>query len=230
MEETFSKIGENIINDKFLFDQFGILENYLDRIDDPLSFLKSCCSDINSYICWQAVKLMKEKYYDNDFILEIAKNYLATDENNFVEKALNILFYLNQENSLYNYNIILDKMIANRQGDASGILPKDFANYLQTTELHFLEPLFNKIFADVSDSSFYLHQSREFLRILVANLSKSNEESNILLPVLLQIKDNVDSKSFQEFHINQLIEISENSFLKQKSKKMEFDDIVKILK
>lgn len=230
LEETFSKIGENIIHDKFLFDQFGILENYLVRIDDPLSFLKSCCSDINSYICWQAVKLIKEKYHDDIFILEIAKNYLANDEINFLDKAMNILFYLNQEDALYHYDKILDKMIANRQGDASGILPKDFANYTQTTELHFLEPLFDKIFADVSDSSFYLHQSREFLRILVANLSRSSEESNILLPILSKIKNNVDSESFQEFHINQLIDISENSFLKQKSKKMEFEDVLKIFK
>lgn len=230
LKATFLTIGQNIINDKFLFDQFGILENYLGRIDDPLSFLKSCCSEINSYICWQAIKLIKEKNYDNDFILGIAKDYLASDETNFVEKALNILFYFNQENSLYHYDKILDKMIANRQGDASGILPKDISIYKQVNELYLLPSLFNKIFTDVLDSSFYLHLSKEFLRILVANLSKSNEESNIVVPVLLQIKNNVDPNTLQEFHINQLIEISENSFLKQKSKKMEFDDILKIFK
>src|SRR5690606_33506742 len=217
LHECFDKIGEEIINDRIFFNHFGILENYLEKVADPLSFLKSCCEDITSHLCWEAVKWIEEKYNDDSFILELARKYLKTDETNFVHRAVNILFYLNQEDSLNHYNKAIDQIIAVQHRDSSGFIPPDLANYDRLNELNLYENLFWKIYSEKFKDSFYLHHCREFMQQLTANLSRTDKGYEMLKKELYKIKDNTDLKESQAFYVNSLIEISNNSHLRSKS-------------
>jgi len=51
-----------------------------------------------------------------------------------------------------------------------------------------------------------------------------------LKPILLKIKSEIDSKTDQAFYINDLIEILENTYLKENSKELSIDDTLKIVK
>lgn len=230
LKSSFEEIGQQLIKGENLFNISDLLEVFVDKIDNPLEYLKSCCTNISSYLCWKAIKLIKEKYHDDDFCLEIARKYLNGGSMDFIHKAVNILFYLNQEDSLFFYNILLDKIIAIQQGDSNGYLPKDISNYKQLNELSLIEPLFYKIFNKISERSFYLHHSREFLRIIITNLGHVHGGYDQLKPILLKIKSEIDSKTDQAFYINDLIEILENTYLKENSKELSIDDTLKIVK
>lgn len=229
LNECYTKIGQQLIEDDFLYFSSDILEYFSDKIDNPLEYLKSCCIDVSTHLCWRAVNLIKEKYNDDAFCLEIARTYLGKDHKEFIHKAVNILFYTNQKDSLYYYDVMLNTMIDIQHGGASGNLPKDVSNYKRLNELELIEPLFYKIFVETYEGSFYLHHSREFLRIVIANFGHCEEGYNNLKIILSKIKSDVDDKTNQAFYINHLIEILENSYLKSNSKKLSINDVIKTI-
>lgn len=229
LKECFPKIEQQLINSDFLFFSNELIERFLEKIENPIDFLKSCCVDISSHLCWTAISFLKEKYNADDFCLEMSREYLASGHADFVHKAVNILFYTNQEDSLFNYDKMLDTMIDIQQGDSSGYLPPDTNNYNRTIEIELLEQLFYKIYVEGRKGSFYLHHSREFLRILLANLGRTKVGYEQIKPILYKIKLNLKDKDVQLFYINHLIEIFENAFLKENSKEISIDEIIKIM-
>lgn len=229
LEQSFPQIGKEIVEENLLFYNSNLLELFLEKIEAPKEYLKSLCNDEKSHICWKAIKLLKEKYPDNDFCLQIARKYLATDSTDYIDKAVNILFYLNQKDSLFHYNKVLDKMIE-LEYDSRGFLPMDTSNYSQLTELELIETLFYKIFVDKNFGHFYLHQSREFMRVLVAVFGGFKEGYEHLKPILFKIKEDAKGKDGHSFYINHLIEIFENAYLKVNSKEVSIEEVINVLK
>lgn len=228
LKECFERIGEDLMQDNYFFDQEDILKNYLTKIQNPLTYLKKCCIDLKTHLCWKAITLIKEKYKDDNFILKVARDYLNSQETNYIHKAVNILFYMNQSDALYYYSIMLGKML-DMQYDSSGDVPKDVSNYNQLNEIHLIEPLFYTIFNEAMTNTFYLHLSREFLRVLIANLGRSDTGYEKLISILTKIKNKVDIKSSQAYYVNHLIEILENSHIKEKSQKINFEDVLDLI-
>lgn len=229
LKECFPIMEQQFIKSDFLFFSNELIERFLEKIENPVVFLKSCCVDISSHLCWTAISFLKEKYHADDFCLEIARKYLDSAHADFVHKAINILFYSNQEDSLFYYDRMLDRMIEIQHGDASGYLPPDTNNYNRTNEIELIDSLFYKIFVERSNATFYLHRSREFIRNLISNLARTQMGYELLKPLLTNIKSKVKDKDGQAFHVNQLIEILENSYLKENSKEISIEQIIKIL-
>lgn len=228
LSQCFSVIGQQMAEEDYLTFDGNLLKSFLQKINKPKEYLRTFCSDVSSHICWKAIKLLQENYLDSEFCLEVARKYFETENSDYIHKAVNILFHLNQPDALHYYVKMLDKMTSIEHGDSSGYLPSDMSNYNHLTELEFIEPLFYKIFVD-SKVSFYLHHSREFLRVLITKLGNSDEGYNSIKQILIKIKSEVNDKESQAFYINHLIEILENSYLKENSKEFSIKDIIEIL-
>ncbi|WP_312288085.1 NACHT domain-containing protein [Chryseobacterium gleum] len=230
LNECFEKVGEIIKSDKYLYNQFDILENYTKKLLNPLPFLKSCCSDINSYLCWESIKIIKNNNLDNNYVMEVAREYLKSEEMGHADQAVNILFYLNQDDALCNYNKIIQKLIAQQGDECSGFSPKDVLNYNHLNELDTYKDLFNIIYVELTHGAFYLHRSREFFQSLTINLSNIDEGYKSLIEILNKIKNSIESRDPRTYYVNNLIEICENSYLKRKSPKKSLDEVISILK
>lgn len=232
LTDTFDKIGAIILSENNFISREHILEKYVSKLENPLTFLKKCCTNPNSHFYWQVIKLIKVRN-DNEFILEAALNYLKTEDMQFMDDAINILFYLNHENALQVYLNALNRIIETEK-DSSGFMPKDIENYKNVEELHLFENLFDLIYTPSTYGSFYLYQSRKLMSYLTASLSQIDYEK--LTSILIEIKSNLEKLDDSEeidhktFYINELIDISFNSHLKLKSERLTFEEAFEILK
>lgn len=229
MKDAYIEIGEQIVKKNYLHLNNRIFDVYIEKLDNPLDYLKSCCQDTSTYACWKAIKLIKEKYDDNNFCLEVAREYLKSDDKDFIYRAVDILFFLNQEDSLLNYEILLDYMKETQRGDAAGYFPEETSNYNQLNEVDLIESLFYKIFIEKNSNSFYLHKSRSFFKDLISNLGSIEEGYEQINTILEKIRLNVKNNPNQTFHINSLIETNNNALLKEKSKDLSIDQVIEVL-
>lgn len=228
---SFDKIGELISMDRLHFDESEILEKYTSKIAEPLSFLKSCCTDSTSYLYWKAIELIKNSGLDNTFVLNAALEYLKTSETDFIEQALDILFFLGHKDALKHYYDLMIRLIST-QPDTSGIMPKSVGNYDDLSEISVYRDLFELIY---KFSGFTLHQSRKFLTVLTQNFSKTEEGYQMLKALLLEIKADLntitDTKELENksYYISELIEEADNIYLKSKSGRLTFEDAKKAI-
>lgn len=235
LSKCYEKIGEYLIEDQSMALQDNIFEKYLFLIKDPLKFLKSYCKDPKTFEFWYGIKLIKKYNLDYQFILDAALNYLATDEITFVDDAINILFFLNYNGAILHYCKFLEKTISTHL-DSSGTFPNDLVNYKRLDELNLYESLFNIIYTQSISNSFYLHLSRKFMTELTTILSETELGYNDIQKVLFKIKDNLLLQEYSKivdhklFYVNDLIETSNNSYLRSKSGKLSFRDAVSFLK
>lgn len=236
LSESFAKIKAEILSDKALSLQNNIVVNFIDKIPDGdrLTFLKSCCMEPDTYFYWFAIKQIKERKMDDQFILDAAIQYLERDDFNFMDDALNILFYLNQPNALSNYDKALRRLISNKP-DTSGLFPKNTINYTQMEELYLFEDLFHLIYEQSIFKGFYLYQSRNFMNVITANLSSNQDGYDQIKGILLEIRNNLVHRGIPEdvehktFYINSLNDTAYNSFLKSRSTAFSFEDVCRFL-
>jgi len=220
--ETFNKIGEDFKKDGATIDQQNLLEDYVSKIEEPLIFLKECCRDQTSPFYWRVINLIKDKYQDNKFIRDAVFAYLETSDLHFLENAVNILFFLNEDTAILNYYKALKKVILVRP-DYSGLFPKDLKHYNRLNEIVLFETLFDLTHEDNSAGSFYLHYSRSFLQSWCSQICEKDEGFGILQRILAGIKQKANT-DMKIFYVNDLIDISNNSRLNSKSKEMTFEE------
>ncbi|MNM75844.1 hypothetical protein D3C81_876430 [compost metagenome] len=229
---SFNKIGELISLDTLLFDASEILEKYTSKIADPLPFLKACCTDPTSYLYWKAIELIKNSDLDNTFVLNAALAYLETSDTDYMEQALDILFFLTHKDSLKYYLDVVRRLIST-QPDTSGIMPKSADNYNNLGEISLYKDLFELI---NKYSGFILHQSRKFLTTLTQNICKTDAGYQMLKVLLLEIKADLnritDFKELENknYYISELIEEADNIHLKSKSGRLTFEEAKKAIK
>ncbi|WP_333620967.1 NACHT domain-containing protein [Sphingobacterium multivorum] len=231
---TFEKIESLLLQDDSFYNKEYIVQKLVTKLEKPLEFLKKCCNDPNSDFYWEIIKLIKIEG-DNAYILNAALKYLDTQETQFIDEALNIVFYLNYEHALQKYLEALVKIL-NKKEDSSGLMPKDSENYTNLDELFLLPSLFNLIYTLSDYGSFFLYKSRKFMSFLIESLSKTDEGYQELSVLLLKIKEQVkhieSQKHFdhKNFHINDLIDIAYNNHLKLMSKGLNFEQALEIVK
>lgn len=225
--ESFAKIGEDLKNDGGSIDQHNLLEDYVSKLTDPLKFLKECCTDPNSYFYWRVINLIKDKYLDANFIRHAARTYLESSELHFLEDAVNILFFLNEDNAVLNYYKSLKKVIEVRP-DYSGLFPKDLKNYDHLNEIDLFETLFDLIFEDNEAGSFFLHYSINFLEAWCSKICQQDVGYDSLQIILKGIKEKANT-DMKIFYVNDLIDVSNNGRLKSKSKELTFDEAHKLI-
>lgn len=224
LKQTFEKIGQEIKRDGASLDQQYFLENYVSKIDNQLQFLKECCGEKTDHFSWRIIELIKTQFNDRQFLLEFALQYLKTGDIYFIDEAINILFFLNAENALHYYYKSLLKVVK-VSPDTSGFLSKDFKYYNRLNEISIFEDLFNLIYDYDQNNrdSFYLNYSKNFMAQLAAKFSETNEGYFLLRDILLKIKDRSKS-DHKTYYIHYLIDISDDSRLKSKSKKLSFEE------
>lgn len=228
LKDTFDKIGEEILEDRELIDHIKILQNYVEKIEDPQSFLKQCCTDQKSYFYWEAIRLIKENFRDDAFILEAALTYLQTYDINYIEYAVNILFFLNHDNALQNYYYALLKILDNRP-DSGGFIPKDFMCYTHLSEIYVFTDIFELIGKQASYSSFYLHAASTFLNSLTSWLCRTQLGYNELYKVLLNINENHTFSQNDIHRINDLINTADSRHFETKSGELSFEQALNLI-
>lgn len=228
LKDTFGKIGEEILEDSELIDHIKILQVYIQKIEDPQSFLKQCCKEPKSYFYWEAIRLIKENFKDDAFILEAALTYLQSDDINFIEYAVNILFFLNQDNALRNYYYALLKILDKRP-DSGGFMPKDFMCYTHLSEISVFINIFELIGKQALYSSFYLYSVTTFLNSLTSWLCRTEIGYNELYKVLLDINENHTFSQNDVHRINDLINTADSRYFETKSGELSFEQALNLI-
>ncbi|WP_418264715.1 NACHT domain-containing protein [Flavobacterium faecale] len=228
--QTYEKIGNIIIEDKNSFTDSNLIIKYCDLIENQKDFLKSCCNNIDSYLCWNAIDILKTRNLDDKFILEIARKYIKTEKENFLQKAINILFYTNQKNALEIYIKSLIKINQNpSKHRADGYIIEDLLKYNQIEELHRIKDFFDIVYNDKSEDTFDFHYSKQMLNSLVNLFSRNEKNYKYIQSILNEIKNIYKENYSKTFFINHLIESSKETYLNSLREKLNFKQSKKII-
>nr|WP_315032208.1 NACHT domain-containing protein [uncultured Chryseobacterium sp.] len=222
LQETYAKVEEFILDDGYSKDY---LETYVKLIPNNISFLKKCCNqNIDSYLCWSAIKILKDNNLELIFLEEIAEKYLAAGKTDYLSSAINILFYLNKDNALKQYYISLkNENLENGLSKPDGFSIEDIQNYTQLNEMEYLENFFYLIYNSENKDTFDFHHSKSFFNNLIIQLSKTNEGFEIIKTVFQKIKDNIQNDDSKSFYRNLILEDAEKSHFESLSKPLTFE-------
>ena len=233
LKESYQKIGENILNHRYIYSQRDFVLRYIDLLPKykQIEFLKECCNDINSYLCWKAVDVFIIKDLDNSFILNIAKEYLSKDKKDFISEALNVLFYCNDENALSVYFDYIKEFSQTERIDLRDDYKlTNIANFHQLDNLKVLENIFEIIYDENLKDTFDYHNSRNNFQSLIFNLSKTEKGFNEIQRILNQIKSKISDKGSKFFYINNFIDESQLSYYQSLSKVFTFKEAKEYIK
>ena len=227
LEKTYSKIEKFILEEGYSTKDF--MERFIKLIPDKVSFLKKCCANVDSYLCWGAVKVLQNEGKEFEFIKNIAEDYLQSEKTDYIANALNVLFYLNSENALQQYHeAVLKKEVQNDLSKPDGYSIESLINYTNLNELQYLEPFFEK-FYDPKNVDFDYHYSKAFFNNLVVNLSKTKDGFNSIQPILSKIKDQHKNDESKLFYINHIIEDSQNSYYENLAKPLNLQQTKRLI-
>lgn len=220
IEECYSKVGEIILNDKYTSKDF--LGEYINLLpqNKQIDFLKKCCEDIHSYLCWRAIEILLEKNLDRAFVLDIAKKYLEKEENSsemenkkwYVSDALNVLFYYNDAEAL----VLLKEKIDLREDYNI----KDINRYNNFEKIEVLKDIFRIIYDENLETFDYYH-TRQMFHSLVSNFSQSEDGFEKIQKLLSDMKAELENDAYQ-FHLNHYIENSKNAYYNSLSESYTF--------
>lgn len=228
LEKTYPKIEKFILNEGYSTRDF--MERFIKLIPDKVSFLKKCCANVDSYLCWSAIKVLQNEGKELEFIKNIAENYLQSEKTNYIANALNVLFYLNSENALQKYHeAVYRKEVQNDLSKPHGYSIESLANYSNLNELQYLDPFFEK-FYDQKNVDFDYHYSKAFFNNLIVNLSKTKKGFESIEAILLQIKNQYETDESRLFYINHLIEDSQNSYYESLDKPLSLEQAKLLIK
>lgn len=225
IEECYPKVGDVILNDKYTSKDFlGEYVNLLPK-NKQIDFLKKCCEDIRSYLCWRAIEILIEKNLDRDFVLDIAKKYLEKKENSsemengkwYISDALNVLFYYNDGEALILYSNLLKEKIDLREDYNI----EDINRYNNFEKIEVLKDIFRIIY-DENLETFDYYNTRQIFLYLVSNFSQSKEGFEETQKLLSEMKTEFENDAYQ-FHLNHYIENSKNAYYNSLSESYTFD-------
>lgn len=221
LKVSYKDIRRHFLNQKYEYNLKVLLISYNNNQPNDIDLLKECASDIKKYKCWDAISLLMDKGIEEDFCKRKAIDYLdRLDEDvnrNFVSNSLSILFRLNAIEALdyYMKHIGDDFMNFSRA--------ENFNNYDVINDYKIIIDFFDKIYLDKKfERSF--SSSTNFLNQYISNLSKSEEKYKEVMNVLLNKREELKKSNENNgiFHINLLIDMSENSYYLSKSKPLTF--------
>lgn len=237
LSKAFEKIKDNILN-KSLYFRNETLEKLYEKTND-LEFMKRCCDDVDSGLCWESIKILIANNLEEQFIIDIANNYLASKFQNYRMQALGVLFKFNQSNSLEVYF----NHVKNDLGES--IKPEYYSGFDNEKGLEQVKKFYYLLYNRPQDEDiFKYHHAKELYRKYISNISSKDEKSfrklqkelykikrslkvqkkmNKLRKYLVTKKILKDFKN-DEFYINSLIEDSLSSYINFKSKPLKFEE------
>lgn len=227
LKDSFQKIGEYILNHRYIYSQKDFLLRYTDLLSkhDQIIFLKKCCKDINSYLCWKAVDIFIDKNLDKDFILKIAKKYILSNEDEFISDALNVLFYCNDESTL---NIYLDQLKKLKQVEGINLRDdyklRNINSFKLLNNLESLKDIFEIIYDENLKNPFNFYNARNNFQSLIVNLSRTETGFREIQKILRHLKSKISNKESKFFYINNFINDSQLSYYNSLSKPFTFEE------
>lgn len=230
LEETYDVIEENFLNDRFIYSHKDFLSKYIDLIPkaEQIIFLKKCCTEINSYLCWKAVEVMMEKKINENFVLDIANQYLVEkkDPFSFASDALNVLFHCNAEGTLLTYLGLLrafSQTVRNDYRDDYNV--KDISNYRRLDELPILVEIFEIVYDEtLKKDTFDFHHSQNLLKALISSLSDTEKGYKAIQSILHDLKSKISDDDSKFYYVNMLIDDSQLSYYASISKPFTFKE------
>lgn len=227
IEECYLKIEEAILNH-----DSSILKEYIEVLpkERKESFLTKCCTDINTYLFWEAIDSCMKEDINIDFILDKAKGYLKSNRIEFIANALSVLFYCNDPKALEFYithlRVLKNKNIDLR--DDYKINNKAILKYTNLSNIELLKEIFHIIYdGKIKENTFAYYNTRQDIQSLL--ISFSNKDFERINNLLKDIKKECVDSDAKTFHINHLIDVSNNSYLASLSKPLTFIEAEKLL-
>lgn len=177
--------------------------------------LKDFCSNIESRICWKAIKIILKSYLDKSFCIDKSLEYLKSGNDRYLPEALEVLFVCNQD-------IAIDFFIKFIEDEpASNIRFISFGNYDKIKEYGVLKKLYS-ICHNTNNDGYDSHLLRGFFGSYISNISKSFDGYERTQNELNKIKHKLENDGSDLFYINILIENSTKSYINYKSKPYNF--------
>lgn len=227
IEECYPKIEEAILDD-----DPSILKEYIEVLpkERKESFLRNCCTDINTYLFWEAIDSCMKEDINIDFILDKAKGYLNSNKTEFIANALSVLFYCNDPKALEFYITHLEDL-KNKSIDLRydyKINNKAILKYTNLSNIELLKEIFHIIYDEkLKENTFAYYHTRQDIQSLI--ISFSNKDFKRIYNLLKDIKEESRDSDTKTFYINHLIDVSNNSYLASLSKPLTFDEAKNIL-
>ena len=227
IEECYPKIEEAILDD-----DSSILKEYIEVLtkERKESFLRNCCTNINTYLFWEAIDSCMKEDININFILDKAKGYLNSNKTEFIANALSVLFYCNDPKALEFYITYL-RDLKNKNIDLRDdykINNKAILKYTNLSNIELLKEIFHIIYDEkLKENTFAYYHTRQDIQSLI--ISFSNKDFKRIYNLLKDIKEESKDSDTKTFYINHLIDVSNNSYLASLSKPLTFDEAKNIL-
>ncbi|WP_418509908.1 NACHT domain-containing protein [Corallibacter sp.] len=210
LEKTFQSIRKHLLKGKSIFHESKKLEDYVHYTNDT-SILKELCVDNESYQFWSSIEIMLKLNINISFCKEKAIEYLESEKERYTMNALNVLMKLNDSQA---FEFIMKSL---KKGLTPSFNDIKYSSFDNINDLEDLVELFDIIYnleTDNFESSYY----RDFYKMLVTNLSITEENFLRIQAILNKIKQALTKSDSDLFYINLLIEDSINSNINSKSK------------
>lgn len=196
------------------------------KIENDKKLLKECAENVYSFNAWEAISILLEEGEEKEFCIEKSISYLENIENDnqkyFVSNSLNVLFQLNSVKAVeYYYKFLNLDLYAYTYANY-------FSNYDVIKDYEILECLFDQIYLD-AEFDRILSNASNFLNQYVYNLSREDTSFQKVQNILGNIKKRLlnESNDHGIFHINLLIDHSNNSYINSKSKPLSFKEALR---
>ena len=221
LHNAYEKIGLEILSDDHLHHQDMILSKFYANTRD-ISFLKKCCHNTKSSLCWASIKILLETAISNDdatreFLINIAKKHMKIVNQYYQMDALGVLFKYNQPDAIeYYYEYILNNK------DTS-VNFENYKEYSNEKGISKIEKIFFIVYGKEGFDYRELYTARSMFQTYLINLSKNDAFFGFVQSRLKRIKNKLIKIKQDLFYINLLIQESNESNINWKSKPLTFE-------
>ncbi|MDM1352072.1 hypothetical protein HX014_15700 [Myroides marinus] len=234
LNQCYNHIGRYIKNNEYIGFKYDILKSYTDLIDESkiVSFLKGCCKDLDSMLCWNAVKIFIERDCDNPFIIKLSKKYLLLSrceekDYNFIGNALSVLFYTNHKDSLKEYYLAL-KDKENRRDDFTIETINDFKSF-SDKDITEIEKIFYLVYNDKIIDNFAYYSAKSYLAILVSNCSNNKKDYDRIKALINKMLKKSDTNDTYVFFLNHLLKGADTTYYNSLVRQYSFSEAKALL-
>lgn len=219
LKGSYDSIKDLVLYNKVFFSS-KLLKEFFSKTGD-IDFIKECCQHSELNINVTAVNFLIDENIEKEFLLELSRLYVDSRDPNIILLGIGILFNFNKSEA---FDIYL-KHLQEHHHERYKLNNKYYSNYANPDGLTYFKELFILVF--LKDKSHTFVYSREILTQYVKNLSLEEKNYKLIQRKLTEIKDETIDQD--PFYINDIIKISENTFLNQRLRKYSFKEAKKII-
>lgn len=223
--EVFPNLIEYFKREISIFNEANKIERFVEIYAKNYStreaheVLISLSENIDSRICWTAIKILTQDKIEKEYCISKSIVYLNSGMESYLPEALEVLFIYNHEDAIdYLVNFIETQ-------PSSSIRFISFGNYSKIKDYQLLKKLY-AICYGFDKEEYESHLLRNFLSNYISNLSKDDVGYVKTQIELKKIRETLTNDKVDLFYINLLLEDSTKSYVNFKSKPFSFTEAV----